>query len=147
MDPCNVTIYIRSLIFHWTIFCYFRRTHSRTHQSHGQHPVGSFISSSGSAVVPPNVTLPVIQVLLRPCMILNACVHRRHPCLTPLAEGGEIELKYLSQGYTWWPGQGSSPWPSDYESNTLSTRPPRPHPGSKVRELFVSFSGMMSIRI
>ena len=28
----------------------------------------------------------VIQVLLRPCMILNACVHRRHPCLTSLAE-------------------------------------------------------------
>ena len=61
----------------------------------------------------------VIQVLLRLCMILNACVHRRHPCLTPLAEGGEIELKYLSQGYIRWPGQGSNPRPSDYESDTL----------------------------
>ena len=29
---------------------------------------------------------------LRPCMILNACVHRRLPCLTPLAEGGGFEL-------------------------------------------------------
>ena len=28
----------------------------------------------------------VIQVLTHPCMILNACVHRRHPCLTSLAE-------------------------------------------------------------
>ena len=32
-------------------------------------------------------------------------------------------LKYLSQG----PGQGSNPRPSDYESDTLSTRPPRPY--------------------
>ena len=28
----------------------------------------------------------VIQVLLSPCMILNACVRRLHPCLTSLAE-------------------------------------------------------------
>ena len=28
----------------------------------------------------------VIQVLTHPCMILNACVHRRYPCLTSLAE-------------------------------------------------------------
>ena len=34
----------------------------------------------------------VIQVLLRPCMIFNACIHRRHPCLTPLAEGRGFEL-------------------------------------------------------
>ena len=59
-------------------------------------------------------------------MILNACVHRRHPCLTPLAEGGEIELKYLSKGYTRWPGQGSNPRPLDYEFDTLSTGPLRP---------------------
>ena len=43
--------------------------------------LGTYLSVSG----PLDFRL-VIQVLLRPCMILNACVHRRHPCLTSLAE-------------------------------------------------------------
>ena len=36
---------------------------------------------------------------LRPCMILKACVDRRHFYLTSLSGDLEIELKHLSQGY------------------------------------------------
>ena len=49
-----------------------------------------------------------LQVLLCSCMILNACVYRLHPCLMSLAEEGEMDVKYLSQGYTEWHRQGSS---------------------------------------
>ena len=41
----------------------------------------------------------VIQVLLSPRMILNACVRRLHPCLTSLAEDGRSK---------WRPGQDSN---------------------------------------
>merc|ERR1712115_281779 len=46
------------------------------------------------------------------------------PSLTSLAEDGEIEVKYLSQGYTKWSGLGSNPRPSDDESDALTVRPP-----------------------
>ena len=51
----------------------------------------------------------VIQVHLSPCMVLNACVRRLHPCLTSCRRRGTT-TRAVHPIHTWTcPGRGSNP--------------------------------------
>lgn len=63
----------------------------------------------------------IIYVLVHPCMNLNACTHRQHPCLTPLIKDCEIKLKYLSKGSTRLLGKALDKQLLNNESDALST--------------------------
>ena len=68
----------------WPIICFPHCTHCCS------QPISDFggqcVSECYLPVSGPLDFCLVTQVLKRPCMILNTCVHRRHPCLTFLVE-------------------------------------------------------------
>ena len=68
----------------------------------------------------------VIQVLKHPCMILNACVHRRHPCLTSLAEDMALLQGWYNHILLALPELGIEPESLQKESRVLTITPREP---------------------